>query len=186
MRKIVAFTLMSIDGAVDNPKLYFPPSDNPDEPFVFDDESDAFERAANSTQDAVLLGRNMWEEWREFWPNVSGPFADFINGVKKYVVTSRPLDGEWAGSVAVDGPLESVVGELKGEDGGDVGVLGSIQLLQSLLDADLVDELRIIAAPVVGTPGRRLFENLSTPKRYRLHTAVSTSTGNLLLTYGRQ
>jgi dihydrofolate reductase len=185
MRKIVAFTLMSIDGAVDNPKLYFPPSDNPDEPFIFDDESDAFEQAANSTQDAVLLGRNMWEEWRQFWPNVSGPFAEFINGVTKYVVTSRPLDGEWAGSVPVHGPLEDVIAELKGAEGGDVGVLGSIQLLQSLLDADLVDELRIIAAPVVGTPGRRLFENLSTTRRYRLHSAESTSTGNLLLTYGR-
>jgi dihydrofolate reductase len=186
MRKVVAFTLMSIDGAVDDPKLYFPPSDNPDEPFVFDDESDAFETAATGTQDAVLLGRNMWEEWRQFWPNVSGPFAEFINGVKKYVVTSRPLDGEWAGSVAVGGPLDSVLGELKREDGGDVGVHGSIQLLQSLLEADLVDELRIIAAPVVGTPGRRLFENLSTPKRYCLRSADSTSTGNLLLTYGRQ
>jgi dihydrofolate reductase len=186
MRKIVAFTLMSIDGAVDDPKLYFPPSDNPDEPFVFDDESDAFERAATATQDAVLLGRNMWEEWRRFWPDVSGPFSEFINGVTKYVVTSRPLDTEWAGSVPVHGPLETAVGQLRAEDGGDVGVHGSIQLLQSLLDADLVDELRIIAAPVVGTPGRRLFENLSTPKRYRLLSAASTSTGNLLLTYGRQ
>ncbi|MGI8700529.1 MAG: dihydrofolate reductase family protein [Nocardioidaceae bacterium] len=186
MRKIVAFTLMSIDGAVDDPSLYFQPSDRPDEPFVFDDESDAFEQAATSTQDAVLLGRNMWDEWRTFWPEVSSPFADFINGVEKYVVTSRPLDGEWAGSVAVDGPLERVVGELKANPGGDVGVHGSIQLVQSLLDADLLDELRIIAGPVAGAPGRRLFENLSAPKRYRLVSAASTPTGNLLLTYSKQ
>ena len=185
MRKIVAFTLMAIDGAVDDPTLYFPPSDRPGEPFVFDEESEACERAATSTQDAVLLGRNTWEEWRQFWPSVSEPFGEFINGVKKYVVTSRPLHEEWAGSVAVNGTLERVIGELKDEGGGDVGIHGSIRLLQSLLDADLVDELRIIAAPVVGTPGRRLFENLSTPKRYCLRGAVSTSTGNLLLTYGR-
>ena len=69
--------------------------------------------------------------------------------------------------------------------GRDVGVHGSIQLVQSLIEADLLDELRIIATPVVGTPGRRLFENLKPPQRYRLATAAATSTGNLLLTYER-
>lgn len=181
--KIVAFTLMGIDGAVEDPRLLFPPSDRPDEPFLFDDESDAFERAATTTQDAVLLGRNQWDEWRNFWPGVSGPFADFINGVDKYVLTSRHLGAEWNGSVAVNGPLEAVVGDLKARPGRDVGVHGSIQLVQSLIDADLLDELRIIATPVAGTPGRRLFENLNAPKRYRLASAAATSTGNLLLTY---
>lgn len=183
MQRIVAFTLMGIDGAVEDPRLLFPPSDRPEEPFLFDDESDAFERAATTTQDAVLLGRNQWDEWRNFWPGVAGPFADFINGVDKYVVTSRPLQAEWNGSVAVNGPLEAVVGDLKARPGRDVGVHGSIQLVQSLIDADLLDELRIIATPVAGTPGRRLFENLNAPKRYRLATAAATSTGNLLLTY---
>lgn len=130
VRKIVAFTLMSIDGAVDDPRLYFQPSDRPDEPFVFDDESDAFERAATATQNAVLLGRNMWDQWRTYWPEVSSPFADFINGVTKYVMTSRPLEGEWSGSSAVGGPLERVIANLKAQPGGDVGVHGSIQLVQ--------------------------------------------------------
>jgi dihydrofolate reductase len=183
MQRIVAFTLMGIDGAVEDPRLLFPPSDRPDEPFLFDDESDAFERAATATQDAVLLGRNQWEEWRNFWPGSSGPFADFINGVDKYVLTSRQLDTEWKGSVAVNGPLEAVVGDLRSKPGRDVGVHGSVQLVQALIDADLLDELRIIVAPVAGTPGRRLFENLSAPKRYRLASAAATSTGNLLLTY---
>jgi dihydrofolate reductase len=183
VQRIVAFTLMGIDGAVEDPRLLFPPSDRPEEPFLFDDESDAFEGAAITTQDAVLLGRNQWEEWRNFWPGVAGPFADFINGVDKYVVTSRPLEAEWNGSVAVNGPLEAVVGDLKARPGRDVGVHGSIQLVQSLIDADLLDELRIIATPVAGTPGRRLFENLNAPKRYRLASAAATSTGNLLLTY---
>lgn len=130
VRKIVAFTLMSIDGAVDDPRLYFQPSDRPDEPFVFDDESDAFERAATATQNAVLLGRNMWDQWRTYWPEVSSPFADFINGVTKYVMTSRPLEGEWSGSSAVGGSLERVIANLKAQPGGDVGVHGSIQLVQ--------------------------------------------------------
>ena len=185
MRRIVALTLMSLDGAVDDPHLYFQPSERPDQPFVFDHESDAFERATTSTQDAVLLGRNMWEEWRRYWPGVSSPFADFINGVTKYVVTSRPLDASWETSIAVQQPVERFVGQLKTRHGGDIGVHGSIQLVQSLLDSDLVDELRIVAGPVAGLPGRRLFEGVTTPKRYRLQGAVPTSTGNLLLTYER-
>ena len=186
MDKLVGFTLMGFDGAVDDPRLLFPPSDHPDEPFLFDEESDAFESRATSTQDAVLLGRNMWEEWRNFWPTASGPFADFINGVDKYVLTSRDLDGEWAGSVPVSGPLGQVVSELKGKPGRDVGVHGSIEVVQSLINADLLDELRIIASPVVGTPGRRLFERLDTIQRYGLVSSAASSTGNLLLTYGKQ
>ncbi len=185
MQKILAFTLMGIDGAVEDPRALFPPSDAPDEPFFFDEESDEFERAATTTQDAVLLGRNQWEEWRSFWPGVSGPFADFINGVDKYVLTSRPLGVEWNGSVAVEGSLEDVVGDLMARPGRDVAVHGSIQLVQSLIEADLLDELRIIATPVAGTPGRRLFETLKAPKRYQLVSASATSTGNLLLTYER-
>ena len=184
MRKIVAFTLMGIDGAVEDPRLLFPPSDVPDEPFVFDDESAAFEHAAISTQDAVLLGRTTWEEWRGFWPGVTGDFGDFINGVRKYVLTSRPLEGkEWPGSVAVNGPLGQVVEQLKAQPGGDIGVHGSIQVVQSLLSSSLLDELRIVASPVAGTPGRHLFETLGAPRRYRLGQVAPTSTGNLLLTY---
>ena len=63
---------------------------------------------------------------------------------------------------------------------------GSIQLVQSLLDVNLLDELRVIAAPAAGAPGRRLFEDLSALKRYRLVSVSPTTTGNLLLTYGKQ
>jgi dihydrofolate reductase len=183
VRKVVAFTLMSIDGGVDNPKMYFQPSESPDEPFVWDEETDAFESFTTSTQDTVLLGRNLWEEWQDFWPAVSSPFADFINGVTKYVLTSRPLVEEWPGSHAVAGPVDRVVADLKAQEGKDIGVHGSIQLVQSLLEADLLDELRIVVGPVAGTPGRRLFDGMSVPRRYRLTSAASTPMGNLLLTY---
>ena len=183
MPTIVAFILMSLDGAVDDPKLYFQPSERPDDPFTWDEQTDEFERLTTSTQDAVLLGRGMWDEWRGFWPGVSSPFADFINAVPKHVLTSRPLDGEWPGSRPVAGPLAHVVADVKASGARDVGVHGSIQLVQSLLAADLLDELRIVASPVAGAPGRRLFENLPTTRRYRLADAASTPTGNLLLTY---
>ena len=184
MRRIVAYTLMSLDGGVDDPAQYFEPSDDPADPFRFDDECEAFEAETIATQDCVLLGRNMYDEWCRFWPGVSGqPFAEFINAVRKYVVTSSPLGVEWANTVPVHGPVETVVADLKAEPGEDIGVHGSIELLRSLLEADLVDELRIIAGPVVGTSGRRLFDGLSRPRRLRLAQASPTPGGNLMLRY---
>ena len=184
MRKLVAYTLMGLDGSVDDPSQYFRPSTDPDDPFEFDEETEAFEVDITRTQDAVLLGRGMYEEWRRFWPTISDhSFADFINPVKKYVVTSRPLDGEWTNTEAVSGPLADLVGRLKAQPGGNIGVHGSIQLVQSLLAEDLLDELRLVVGPVVGLPGRRLFEQTGPSRRLRLVDGRTTPTGSLLLTY---
>ena len=188
MRKLVAYTLMALDGAVDDPSQIFTPSDDPDEPFLFDQECEAFEAETIGTQDAVLLGRNMYDEWRGFWPGVgTNPFADFINPVRKHVVTSRPLgEGAWDDAEPLAGPLAEAVAGLKSQDGRDIGVHGSIQLVQSLLAEDLLDELRLVVAPVVGLPGRRLFETLEGPHRLRLVQRDLTSGENLLLTYARR
>lgn len=183
MRRVVAYTLMGLDGSVDDPSQYFRPSTDPDDPFEFDDETEAFEVEVTQTQDAVLLGRGMYEEWRGFWPTITDhTFADFINPVRKYVVTSRPLEGSWDNTVAVQAPLRPLVEGLKAEDGGDIGVHGSITLLQSLLREGLVDELRLAVGPQVGTPGRRLFDEVG-PRRLALTSSSSTPHGNLLLTY---
>ena len=183
MRKLVAYTLMGLDGSVDDPAQYFRPSTDPDDPFEFDDETEAFEVEVTRTQDAVLLGRGMYEEWCRFWPTVSDhSFADFINPVKKYVLTSRPLDPEWTNTEVVSGPVGPLVERLKAEPGADIGVHGSITLVQSLLREGLLDELRLGIGPQVGTPGRRLFEGL-TPRRMALTGAASTPHGNLLVTY---
>ena len=185
MRRLVGYTIMALDGAVDDPSRIFTPSEDPDEPFLFDEECEAFETETIATQDAVLLGRNMFDEWRGFWPGVgTNPFADFINPVKKYVVTSRPIgEGAWSDAEVVAGPLAPAVADLKASDGGDIGVHGSIQLLQSLMGAGLLDELRLVVGPVVGLPGRRLFDSLDGSQRLRQVDARPTSSGALLLTY---
>jgi dihydrofolate reductase len=185
VRKLVAYTLMALDGAVDDPSQIFTPSDDPDEPFLFDEECEAFETETIASQDAVLLGRNMYDEWRGFCPGVqSNPFADFINEVPKHVVTSRPLgEGAWADAHTLTGPLPTSLAELTAGEGGDIGVHGSIQLVQSLLAADLLDELRLVVGPVVGLPGRRLFEGAEAPRRLRLVEGRTSSNGSLLLTY---
>jgi dihydrofolate reductase len=181
MRKLVLYTLMSLDGAVDHPLRYFAPDAH--EVPAFDPEMDAHEEAVIARQDAVLLGRNMYDEWSRFWPTAEHqPFAAFINQVKKYVVTSSPLATEWHNSEAVAGPIEDVVRDLKALGGGDIGVHGSIALAQSLLAADLVDELQLVVGPTYGCEGRRLFPT-DRLRRLDLVGCTATPSGSLLLTY---
>jgi dihydrofolate reductase len=135
-------------------------------------------------QDAVLLGRNMFDEWSRYWPTSDEqPFADFINGVKKYVVTSRPLTNSWSRAEAVAGPLADIVGDLKARPGGDIGVHGSIKLAQSLLAAGLVDELELAIGPVLDPAGPRLFEGLDDLRRLELLSATPTPGGAVWMRY---
>ena len=127
MRKVVLYTLMSLDGAVDDPAGYFPPGADSGDATGFDSTMDDNEQKVTGAQDAVLLGRHMYEEWSRYWPGVDHPFAEFINHVKKYVVTSTPLSNEWPDCEAVEWPVEDLVRDLKNRPGGDIGVHGSIQ-----------------------------------------------------------
>ena len=111
------------------------------------------------------------------------PFADFINSVKKYVVTSSPLTSEWHNAEAVAGPIEELVRDLKARPGGDIGVHGSIQLAQSMLAAGLVDELRLVVGPDVRLSGRRLFDAATSVRRLSLLEATPTPSGSVLLSY---
>lgn len=186
MRKIVLYTLMSLDGAVDDPADYFRESPEPGRPPSFDAVMDEFEAGVTASQDAILLGRHMYDEWARYWPKVDGadmPFADFINDVKKYVVTSTPLTNEWHNTEAVSGPIEGLVRDLTARPGGDIGVHGSITLARSLLAANLVDELRLVVGPAVGFPGRRLFADVEQARRLELIDATPTPSGSLLLAY---
>ena len=184
MRKVVLYTLMSLDGAVDDPAPYFTPGQKFDQAPEFDSVMDDNERTIISAQDAVLLGRHMYDEWSRYWPTVEHqPFADFINRVKKYVVTSTPLSNEWHNSEPVEGPVEELVRDLKARPGGDIGVHGSIQLAQSLLEAGLVDELQLVIGPAFGFAGRRLFASADDIRRLELLSARPTPSGSVLLAY---
>jgi dihydrofolate reductase len=184
LRKLVLYTLMSLDGAVDEPAAYFAPRPGAGGPPEFDAVMEDNENEVIAGQDAVLLGRGMYDEWSRFWPTVEDqPFADFINTVTKHVVTSTPLTNDWHGAEAVEGPVEDLVHDLKERPGGDIGVHGSITLARSLLAAGLVDELRLVVGPAWGFPGRRLFPEDQAPRRLELLSSRSTPTGSLLLHY---
>jgi dihydrofolate reductase len=174
MRKVVVYELLSLDGVAEDPDTFFAD---------WDDAMDANLAAVITAQDAVILGRKSYNEWAEFWPGSEiEPFATFINGVAKYVMTSAPLDRGWANTSVVDGGLVEFVRDLKDRPGGDIGVHASISVAQALLAADVVDELRLVIAPRIAGSGRRLLHGLPT---LRLETIRSTTspTGYLLVDY---
>jgi len=172
VRKVVAYELLSFDGVAEQPNE-----------FVTDFDEVMRENLGRvvATQDAVLLGRSTYDAWAEDWPASDyEPFASFINGVRKFVVTSTPLKRDWANSAVADGDLIGFVTELKRQSGGDIGLHGSICLVQALLRAGLVDELRLVIAPVLHAAGRRLFDK-DTRKRLSVTRNVTSPAGYLLV-----
>jgi dihydrofolate reductase len=181
---IVLYTLVSLDGATEDPHRYFPETpDRPGAP-VFDDDLGRHEGEMLAQQGAVLLGRRTYDQWSRYWPaSDEQPFADFINTVPKYVVTSTPLTGEWTNARRVSGSLEDVVQEVKALTEGDVGVHASITLAQGLLAAGLVDELCLAVGRVLDPVGPRLFDGLPHRLELSLAEAAPTSSGSLWLRY---
>ena len=174
MRKVVAYTLVSLDGVAEDPEKFL---------FQFDTVMEANLGEVIGTQDTVLLGRRMYDEWSSYWPRSDDqPFADFINNVHKYVATSTPLTGEWTNAERIQGPVDDFVRELKAGDGGDIGIHGSISLTQSLLAAGLVDEVRLLVAPRVAGSGRRLFEG-AVVHSFELIQSSGSPSGSLLVHY---
>ncbi len=173
MRKVVAYELMSLDGVAETPSEFIA---------EFDDVMRENLGRVIATQDVVLLGRRTYDEWAEFWPSRAiEPFASFINGVEKYVVTSTQPEVSWAHTTVINGGLIDVLTEMKQQSGGDIGLHGSIALTQSLLRSGLVDDLRLVIAPALHGKGRTLFGG--TTKRLTLTRSVTSPSGSLLVDY---
>ena len=174
MRKVVAYELLSLDGVAEHPDEFVT---------EFDEVMRENLGRVIATQDAVLLGRRTYDEWAEFWPTSEyEPFASFINGVDKFVVTATTPGLAWANTTVVDGSLPEFITELKQRSGGDIGVHGSIALTQSLLEGGLVDELRLVIAPAVQMRGRKLFDR-GLSGRLTLIRHVASPSGYLLLDF---
>jgi len=185
MRKVVLYVLTSLDGAVDDPRRYFVETDPAIHgPPVFDPTMVELETRLIGAQDAVLLGRGMYDEWVDYWPtSQEQPFADFINRVRKYVVTSTPLTKPWSNAQVVTAPVADFLEDLRSQQGADIGVHGSIELAQHLLGAGLVDELHLAVGPVLDPVGRRLFDGVDGWRRLQLTSATPTPSGAVWLTY---
>src|SRR6266576_1695093 len=105
----------------------------------------------------LLIGRVTYESFAGAWPTYSGEFADKMNGMPKVVVSSTLTDPAWNNTTVLQGDVVKGVSELKAEDGGPILVAGSKTLVHTLLDNDLVDELRLMVFPVTIGYGLRVF-----------------------------
>jgi dihydrofolate reductase len=133
----------------------------------------------------LLLGRRTYEALYSFWPKQKdNPFTEVLNNVQKYVASTtlkEPLP--WSNSTLLDGEASAAVAKLKEQPGKDIGVLGSGELLQSLMRHNLIDRYVLMIHPLVLGSGRRLFRDGSPFATLRLVHSVTTTTGVVIATY---
>ena len=118
--------------------------------------------------EAQVFGRRTYEFLAARWPSRSGELADRLNDMPKYVVSSTLKDPEWNNSQVLSGDVVAEVSKLKGELDGEIVVAGSIRLVRTLMENDLVDQLRLMIYPVVLGAGERLFGGSGHQRRVRL------------------
>jgi dihydrofolate reductase len=147
------------------------------------DEGDKFKLDEAFASEALLLGRKTYEGFAAAWPSREGEFADKFNTMPKYVVSSTLAAPEWQNTTVLKGDLGTEVTKLKQEYDGDVVVHGSAQLVQTLLEQDLVDELRLMVYPIVLGSGKRIFGELNDKKPLRLVDSKIVGDGIATLTY---
>ena len=116
----------------------------------------------------MLLGRGSYEFFVARWPSRSGELADRLNSMPKYVVSSTLVDPAWNNSTVLTGDVMNKVSKLKQELAGEILVYASRQLVRTLMEHDLVDELRLMVYPVVLGAGDRLFGEMSDKRSMRL------------------
>lgn len=173
MRTIIESTLISADGVVDDPGSWALP--------YFDDEFTDEAAALLQGADAMLLGRGTYEDLSWRWPGRTGPFADAVNGIRKYVFSSTLERADWNNAVIVRGDAVKEVTRLKEEGGNRLVLFGHGRLSQTLLQGGLLDMLRLAVHPVV-VGGRGSFtENPKTP--LELLSSHARGNGVVVLTY---
>lgn len=175
-RKVVAHLFSSVNGVVESPNLWQFDAFGPE-------EGQLMGEVIGPVTD-VVIGRVLWQEWSAYWPSADDPFAQFINPVRKHVVTTT-LTGElpWNSMVVAGDPV-AYVKALQEQKGGDISVTGGIETVRSLFLGGVVDELTLTTHPVVTGEGRRLFDDTVPTTRLALLRATHTSAGNAILTYG--
>ena len=147
------------------------------------DEGDKFKLDEALSAEALLLGRVTYQGFAAAWPSREGEFADKFNTMPKYVVSSTLEEPEWSNSTVLNGDVAEEVAKLRQEQKGDIVVHGSAMLVQTLVEHDLVDELRLMVFPVVLGSGKRLFGEMTDKKPLRLVDSKSVGEGVAILIY---
>jgi dihydrofolate reductase len=158
--------------------------------FEFDrgDEGNEFKLKETLDAEALLIGRVTYESFADAWPKREGPFADKFNSMPKYLVSATVKDPEWNNTTVIDGAgdVAKEVSELKDRIDGEIQVAGSHQLVQTLLENDLVDQINLMVFPVILGTGRKTFGEYSDKKDMKLKEARPVGDeGVLVLVYER-
>ena len=147
------------------------------------EEGDKFKLDEAFSSEALLLGRVTYQGFAEAWPAREGEFADKFNSMPKYVVSSTLDEPEWNNSTVLKGDVAQEVGKLRQRQDGDIVVHGSARLVQTLVEHDLVDEVRLMVFPVVLGSGKRLFGETSDKKPLTLSSSKTVGDGVTILVF---
>jgi dihydrofolate reductase len=192
MRKLIANEFTSLDGIAQAPGAV---DEDTSGGFrhggwhlqYFDDASQRWVLKSITEAGAYLLGRRTFEIFAAHWPNASEEeqvIAEPLNSKPKYVASTTLSDPlEWENSTVLQGTVPDAVAALKQEDGGDIHVIGSTQLVQTLFEHDLVDEFRLMIDPLVLGGGKRVFRDDGALRPLQLVDHEVTTTGAILATY---
>ena len=180
MRKLVITQNITLDGSVEMLDDWFDPQ-------LQDEDLLEESHRQDSQADALLVGRQTFEDFRGYWPKQTDDptgVTDYLNRVAKYVVSATLGDPEWQPTTVlpVDG-FQDTIRALKAEPGADIVTTGSIILVHALIAAGLVDEYRLFVYPVVLGRGRRLFTDGTEVPRLRLVETRPFRSGVALLRY---
>jgi dihydrofolate reductase len=187
MRKIIVFTNLTLDGVMQAPGR---PDEDPRGGFEHGGWAvpyAAMTEAGESLSDTgpMLMGRRTYEDFYSYWPNqVNNPFTEVLNNTQKYIASTtlkEPL--AWSNSSLLKGNVPEAVARLKTEPGKDFLVMGSGELIQTLMEHNLVDLYILLIHPLILGSGRRLFKEGSQLATLQLSDSKTTSTGVLIATY---
>jgi dihydrofolate reductase len=191
MRTLTVTTFLTLDGVMQAPGG---PGEDPSGGFSYegwlvphaDEDMGRQINAWFSNAQDFLLGRYTYEIFAAYWPKApteDDPVAEALNAKTKHVASRTLTSVDWDTARLIEGDVVEAVRALKAEDGGELQVHGSAGLIQTLLENDLVDELRVIVFPVTLGQGKRLFADGTLPRTWRLTHSSATSTGALIASY---
>jgi dihydrofolate reductase len=189
MRKLVVQTFLTLDGVMQAPGG---PGEDDDGGFAYggwsvnywDDQMGQVMGEATSRPFAMVLGRRTYDIMAAYWPNAPEEAGgEVFNDATKYVASRSRPTLEWSNSVLVEGDAADGLAALKQEDGPELQVHGSANLIQTLLAHNLVDQYRLWVFPLVLGSGKRLFADGTVPSGLRLVDSTVSTTGVMMCTY---
>jgi dihydrofolate reductase len=184
MRSVIVSEFITLDGVIEDPggaeKF-----DRGGWAFQFErgPEGDKFKMDEIMDADALLLGRKTYEEFEAAWPSRTGEFADKMNGMPKYVVSTTLKEPAWNNTKVIRRSIAEEVLTLKTMPGRDILIAGSAKLVNTLLQDGLIDEYRLMVYPVILGMGKRLFDQANDAHALKLMEARSIGAGILILIY---